>query len=153
MSNIKIDRNYRGRLPDGSVVYRIISSKTKIHDGTNKPDRDVFIRRGPDPTGKPRDMKGLSFVIKHEMTFQELADFVLDNLNVYCYAFAELSVGSIHGIETTPPLEVSQDKDIHANLLGLPEHDQDWDKTYDLADKLTELANVVWRNPKPRPKR
>lgn len=121
-------------LYDSDIVYRLAGRRSDIDPDSNTFLPIVFQLRDRDRN------TGLSVFIAKNCPF-EYAKVGAGEMK--CYGVAELNVGEIRALG----LEVQPDRQIHANIIGLPYKDDDLEKATTLAYKLAEIAVVLWVKP------
>jgi len=135
-------------LPRDCPVYRAALNWNAIDKVSKEFVRGAFIRREPREDGTPRDEHGISVYVFREEGYSEeqIVELIRADYDP-CRGVGRLFVGPIRDIETTPRLDVVQDRKNHANIEGLPAHGKNIPKAERLATLLAKLTKRLWPDP------
>lgn len=114
-------------LPFNAVVYRALLRKQWIDEDTNRVKADAYFLRASEP--------GLSVNLASVCSPEECA-----GLFRKCYGIASLEVGRIREIG----LDVEQDLVNHANIVGLPDREDNLALAERLAGLLAKRSHILW---------
>ncbi len=114
-------------LPFDAVVYRALLRKQWIDEDTNRVKADAYFLRASEP--------GLSVNLASVCSPEQCA-----GLFRKCYGIASLEVGRIREIG----LDVEQDLVNHANIVGLPDREDNLALAERLAGLLAKRSHIVW---------
>ncbi len=115
-------------LPEDAIVYRSLLRKQWINEDTGKVKADAYFLRANEP--------GLSVNLASECSPQQCA-----NLFRKCYGVASLEVSDVREIG----LNVKQDSKNHANIVGLPDREDNLAEAERLAGLLAKKSHLVWK--------
>jgi hypothetical protein len=115
-------------LPNDEMVYRSLLRKQWINEDTGKVKADAYFLRPNEP--------GLSVNLASVCSPEQCASFFRK-----CYGVASLEVDVIRSVG----LDVERDSVNHANIMGLPQRDQDLAKAERLAGLLARRSTLVWQ--------
>ncbi|MEH2316875.1 MAG: hypothetical protein V7K24_06990 [Nostoc sp.] len=111
-----------------AVVYRALLRKQWIDEDTNRVKADAYFLRASEP--------GLSVNLASVCSPEQCA-----GLFRKCYGIASLEVGRIREIG----LDVEQDLVNHANIVGLPDREDNLALAERLAGLLAKRSHIVWQ--------
>lgn len=115
-------------LAKDAIMYRSILRKQWIDEDTGRVKADAFFLRVKEP--------GLSVNLASACSPQQSADLFRK-----CYGVASLEVGAVREIN----LDVEQDSETHANVVGLPHREDDLAEAERLAGLLAKKSHLVWQ--------
>lgn len=115
-------------LPEDAIVYRSLLRKQWINEDTGKVKADAYFLRANEP--------GLSVNLASECSPQQCADLFRK-----CYGVASLEVSEVREIG----LNIEQDSKNHANIVGLPDREDNLAEAERLAGLLAKKSHLVWK--------
>jgi hypothetical protein len=115
-------------LDQDAIVYRSLLRKQWIDEDTHRVKADAYFLR-------PME-SGLSVNLASATTPAQCARFFRN-----CYGVVSLEVGQVRQIG----LEIEQDSDNHANIIGLPHREDDLAEAERLAGLLAKRSHLVWQ--------
>lgn len=117
-------------LSDRAIVYRALLRKNWIDRETEEINAEAYLLR------KEKNELGLSVRIASACSLAECAARFRK-----CYGIASLEVGPIRELG----LEVVPDSPSHAQIIGLPNLEDDARRALELADLLAQQSLLVWQ--------
>jgi hypothetical protein len=115
-------------LPEEAIVYRSLLRKQWINEDTGKVKADAYFLRANEP--------GLSVNLASACSPQQCADLFRK-----CYGVVSLEVKDVREIG----LNVEQDSKNHANVVGLPDREDNLAEAERLAGILAKKSHLVWK--------
>jgi hypothetical protein len=115
-------------LDQDAIVYRSLLRKRWIDEDTFRIKADAYFLRPTEP--------GLSVNLASIVTPEQCAKNFRN-----CYGVASLEVGQVRQIG----LEVEQDSDNHANIMGLPHQEDDLAEAERFAGLLAKRSRLIWQ--------
>lgn len=115
-------------LADNTIVYRALLRKQWIDEDTGKVKADAYFLRANE--------RGLSVNLAGACSPRQCAKFFRK-----CYGVASLEVGGIREVG----LNVEQNSVNHANIVGLPDRDNNLAEAERLAGLLAKQSQIVWQ--------
>jgi hypothetical protein len=115
-------------LPDDTIVYRALLRKQWIDEDTGRVKADAYFLR--------TNESGLSVNIASVCSPEQCAGSFRK-----CYGVASLQTGAIREIG----LDVDRDSIDHANIVGLPDREDNLAEAERLAGLLARSSQLVWQ--------
>lgn len=116
-------------LANDAIIYRALLRKQWIDEDTFRVKADAYFLRAGEP--------GLSVNLASVCSPEQCA-----RLFRKCYGVASLEVGRVREIG----LDIQQDSDNHANIVGLPYREDDLALAERLAGLLAKCSYIVWQS-------